>query len=188
LINASNSGCDQAVSNVVTAIIDPDLTITTAPVNLVECLGGTAQLTVVVSGGTGTTTYQWQTSPTSGGTYTNAVGTGSTTASYTPPSTSTGTTWYRVLINATGNGCGQAISSPVSVMINADPTISITPPLYDLCTGAFVNLTATITGGSNLVDLQWQVYDSLTMLFVDICGSYQFELSRSYQYCRFIGL
>jgi hypothetical protein len=105
------------------------------------------------------------------GTYTNAVGTGSTTASYTPPSTSTGTLWYRVLINAPAMVCGQAVSIPVSVMINADPTISITPPLYDLCTGAFVNLTATITGGSNLVDLQWQVYDSLTMLFVDIAGA-----------------
>ena len=171
LINAANSGCDQVISNAVTAIINPDLTITTQPSNLNECLGGTATIGVVITGGTGTVSYQWQTSPDGTGSWTNAVGTGSTTATYTPPANTEGSIWYRVLINATGNGCGQAMSNVVEVSIDQDPTISITPPIWDICTGAFVNLTATITNGSNSVGLQWQVYDSLTTSWVDISGA-----------------
>ncbi len=129
LINASNAGCDQVISKTATALINPDLTITTQPTNLNECQGGTAPISVVVSGGTGTTSYQWQSSPNGTGSWANAVGTGSTTASYTPPSTTVGSIWYRVLINATGNGCGQAMSNVVEVSIDIDATISITPPV-----------------------------------------------------------
>ncbi|MEO5906092.1 MAG: hypothetical protein ABIQ11_05165, partial [Saprospiraceae bacterium] len=171
LVNASNPGCDQAVSNSATAVIQPDLTITSQPSNLNECQGGTAQISVVVTGGIGTVTYQWQTSPNGIDTWSNAVGTGSTTATYTPPSTTVGTYWYRLLISATGNGCGQATSNVSIVTIDQDATISITPPIHDICTGAFVNLTATITNGSDLADVQWQVYDSLTTSWVDISGA-----------------
>ena len=54
LINAGNSGCDQAISTVATADIIPDLTVTTQPTNITECIGGTNTMTVAVSGGSGT--------------------------------------------------------------------------------------------------------------------------------------
>ena len=63
LINAANNGCDQAVSNNAIAIITADLVVTTQPTNVNECVGGTNTMTVVVTGGSGTITYQWQQSP-----------------------------------------------------------------------------------------------------------------------------
>jgi hypothetical protein len=53
MINASNNGCDQAISNNATAVITPDLAVTTQPTNITECVGGTNTMTVAVSGGTG---------------------------------------------------------------------------------------------------------------------------------------
>jgi hypothetical protein len=46
-----------------------------------------------------------------GAQWANASGTGSTTATFTPPSTVAGTTYYRVLVNAANNGCDQAVSN-----------------------------------------------------------------------------
>jgi hypothetical protein len=68
-------------------------------------------MTVVVSGGSGTISYQWQSSSDGSTGWANALGTGSTTATFTPPSTVAGTTYYRVLINAANNGCDQAVSN-----------------------------------------------------------------------------
>ena len=62
LINAANSGCGQAVSNNGIAVITEDLLVTTQPSNVNECIGGADQMTVVVSGGSGAVTYQWQSS------------------------------------------------------------------------------------------------------------------------------
>ena len=100
LINAANSGCGQAVSNNATAIITEDLVVTTQPTNVNECVGGLDQMTVVVSGGSGAISYQWQSSADGINGWANATGTGATTATYTPSSASAGTTYYRVLINA----------------------------------------------------------------------------------------
>ncbi len=135
----------------------PDISITTQPTNLNECVGGTAQLTVAISNGVGTISYQWQSSPVGLNTWTNASGTGSTTASYTPPSGTPGNTDYRVLINATGNGCGQAVSQTVTVSIDPDATASVTPSSSEVCINGSVLLTATLTGGSDIVSLQWQI-------------------------------
>jgi hypothetical protein len=60
LVNAANNGCDQAVSNNAVAVIIADLVISTQPSNVNECVGGTNTMTVVVTGGSGTITYQWQ--------------------------------------------------------------------------------------------------------------------------------
>ena len=60
-------------------------------------------MTVVVSGGSGTVNYQWQSSADGINGWANATGTGATTATYTPSSASAGTTYYRVLVNASNN-------------------------------------------------------------------------------------
>jgi hypothetical protein len=158
LVNATNSGCDQAISNTATAVIAPDLSFTVQPNNLNECIGGTGQLTVVIAGGSGTITYQWQSSPDGTNGWANATGPGATTDSYTPPSSSAGTTYYRVLVNASDNGCGQVESNVVVVEIDPDATISVAPILSEACIGGTVILTATVTGGSNTLVVQWQVF------------------------------
>jgi hypothetical protein len=109
IINAANSGCDQTVSNTATAIITPDLVVTTQPTNVTECVGGTDQMTVTITGGSGTISYQWQQSPNGSNSWTNATGTGATTNTFTPPSIAPGTTFYRVLINASNSGCDQSL-------------------------------------------------------------------------------
>jgi hypothetical protein len=117
LINATGNGCGQAVSNNATATIVADLSVTTQPTSITECVGGNQQMNVVVTGGTGSITYQWQQSPNGTGSWTNGTGAGATTDTYTPVSTVAGTTYYRVLINVSGNGCGQAISNNATATI-----------------------------------------------------------------------
>jgi predicted alpha/beta hydrolase len=156
LINASNNGCDQAVSNVATALIVPDIVVTTQPTNINECVGGTDQMTVVISGGSGTISYQWQSSPTGTGSWSNASGTGSTTATYTPPSTVAGTTHYRVLINATHSGCGQAISNNGIAIIANDIAVTTQPTNVNECVGGTNTMTVAISGGSGTISYQWQ--------------------------------
>jgi hypothetical protein len=75
LVNAANNGCDQAVSNNAVAVITPDLLVTTQPTDVNECIGGTNTMTVVVSGGSGTITYQWQSSSNGSNGWANALGT-----------------------------------------------------------------------------------------------------------------
>ena len=50
---------------------------------------------------------------------------GSGTPNYTPPSDTVGTLFYRVIVNATGNGCDPVISSSAMVEIDLDATISV---------------------------------------------------------------
>jgi hypothetical protein len=120
LANAANNGCDQAVSNNAVAVIAADLVITTQPSNVNECIGGTYQMSVTVTGGSGAITYQWQQSADGSTGWTNSVGAGATTATYTPSSTVAGTTYYRVLVNAANNGCDQAVSNNAVVTISED--------------------------------------------------------------------
>ena len=60
-------------------------------------------MTVAISGGSGLISYQWQSSTSGNEPWANAAGTGSTTNTFTPPSATPGTTYYRVLVNATGS-------------------------------------------------------------------------------------
>src|SRR4030095_14405825 len=127
LINAANSGCDQVVSNTASAIIIADLVVSTQPTDVNECVGGTNTMTVAVTGGSGTITYQWQQSVSASGPWANATGTGATTTIYTPDSSTPGTTYYRVLINAANSGCDQAVSNTASAIIIADLVVETKP-------------------------------------------------------------
>ncbi|HJW29515.1 MAG TPA: hypothetical protein VJ508_09740, partial [Saprospiraceae bacterium] len=156
LINTSNNGCDQAVSNTATAVISPDLTVTTQPSNVNECVGGTNTMTVLVSGGSGSISYQWQQSANAGGPWANSTGTGANTATYTPDSSVPGTTYYRVLVNAANNGCDQAVSNTATAVISADLLISSQPGNVNECVGGTDQMTVTVTGGSGTITYQWQ--------------------------------
>jgi hypothetical protein len=64
--------------------VSPDISITTQPTGITECAGGTATMNVVITGGPGTVTYQWQVSPDGSTGWLNATGTGNTSATFTP--------------------------------------------------------------------------------------------------------
>ena len=156
LINASNSGCNQAVSLVSTVVITPDISFLTQPSNITECIGGNNAISVSITGGSGSLTYQWQSSPDQlSGNFVNvptAIG-----SSYIPPSAISGTTYYRVLVNAANSGCDQAVSQISTVVITPDITITQEPLGIVECVGGSDSLTVSITGGSGTISHQWQV-------------------------------
>jgi hypothetical protein len=81
-------------------------------------------MTVTVTGGSGTITYQWQQSVDGSTGWSNSTGTGATTATHTPSSVVPGTTYYRVLVNAANSGCDQAVSNNAVAIITADLVVS----------------------------------------------------------------
>ena len=153
VVTAANSGCDAVTSAVSTVIIRADLVITTQPQNISECIDGTVPLSVVVTGGSGTISYVWQSSS-DGSSWSPVIG--GTSSTYVPPSTVAGTIFYRVIISATGNDCNPQTSAAVTVTINAKPTISISVPVTAICVGGGVTLTSTTAGGAGGCVIQWQ--------------------------------
>ena len=170
-VSASGNDCQPVTSSNSTVIIRPDLAITTQPVNITECIDGTDVLTVAVTGGSGTVSYLWEQSATgtSGWSAASTAVTANNLASYTPPSATAGTTFYRVTISATGNGCGSVTSSNSMVIVNPKPTISIATPSNVICVGGSVTFTATVAGGVGCT-IQWQSSPVTPVNWIDISG------------------
>ena len=164
------SDCSDPLSNQVSVVIKADATVSVAPVSSEVCIGGTALLTATVTGGSSTYTSQWQSSL--NGTTGWADISGATSTTYSAPTTTAGTTYYRILINNTESDCSNPISNVVSVLVQPDATISISPLTNNVCVGGSVLLTATITGGSSLLYvIQWQSSPNGSSSWVNIGGA-----------------
>ncbi len=100
-INCTGSNCVQAFSNtqLITVVADPSVSVVAAASTV--CVGGSVVLNATLSGGTGSCTIQWQSSP-NGTTWTNISGAigNSFTASML-----TANIRYRAQITCSGNGC-----------------------------------------------------------------------------------
>ena len=147
------SGCDTATSNIQLIQVVQDPQITTNPVGFSECLGGNIPLFITATGGTPTLLYQWQIS-TDSLLFTDIVG--ANAFDYIPNSTTIGTNFYRVIVSATGNGCGNDTSKIVKAIIVDDPIVTIVSNDYFICSSDYVNLSATVTGGTGTTVYQWQ--------------------------------
>jgi hypothetical protein len=147
------SGCDTATSNTQLIQVVPDPQITTNPVGFSECLGGNIPLLVTATGGTPTLLYQWQIS-TDSLLFTDISGANS--FNFTPNATAVGTTFYRVIVSATGNGCGTDTSKTVKVIIVNDPIVTITSDDYFVCVVDSVRISGVVTGGTGPAIYQWQ--------------------------------
>ena len=155
IISATGNGCSPKTSNSAKVIVSPQIAISAQPQATNECTGGTNTVSVTVAGGSGTISYQWQTSP-DNSTWTTATGTGATTATYTPSSTTAGTTYYRVIISPQDNGCSPITSSSAKVIVSPQITISSQPQAVNECTGGTNTVSVTVTGGSGTISYQWQ--------------------------------
>ncbi|NUQ26687.1 MAG: hypothetical protein HUU34_22300, partial [Saprospiraceae bacterium] len=151
-VTDNSTGCTATGSATVTVVSDP--TITAQPTNISECVGGTLDFTVTATGGTPALTYQWQTSTNAGGPWSSISG--ATQSYYKPSSTTPGTKYYRVIVSASGLGCGNATSSVVSAVIYSDPSISAHPQPQTICTGANATVSVTASGGVPPLTYQWQ--------------------------------
>ena len=141
-------------SNVLNIIISEHAIIVAQPNDISECIGGNLQMAIAISGGTGNITYQWQIS-TDGISFTNVEGAKANT--FTPPSTTVATTYYRVVISSDVDGCGPITSTAATVAILADPSVSINAEKDIICEGETATLTAAVTGRlTSTTTVQWQ--------------------------------
>ena len=134
--------------------INHPITISTQPIAITECVGGTQTLSVAATGGIGTLTYQWENSSSLAGTYTPVSG--ATSATYPPISTLAGTLYYRAVVSSSSTSCTATTSNAVAVTIVSDPSVSITTTAPTVCTGANITLNASPAGGTGTCTVQWQ--------------------------------
>jgi gliding motility-associated-like protein len=96
-------------------------------------------LTDASVGGVGSPTYIWQISTTGvSGTYTDIAG--ATAADYTHPAALTADTYFRRKATI---GVSFATAHPIEVLVNALPTIAVSPSSASITTGSSVTLTAS---------------------------------------------
>jgi hypothetical protein len=160
IVSSPNNGCASITSDEATVTVDDVIAITSQPQVLDECIGGTASISVTATGAGSSATYQWQFLNTSGA-WVN-VASGGTSASYTPSSTTAGSTQYRVVISSGNNGCASQTSNPTTVTIFAKPTITVAVPPASICVDGTATLTATLNGGTGCTII-WQSNASGTM-------------------------
>ncbi|MDP2235242.1 MAG: PKD-like domain-containing protein, partial [Bacteroidales bacterium] len=147
----------------------PDLTVSGPIASSTYCAGGSQTLTVVASGGDGSGyTYQWFSSPTSGGPWT-PIG-GATNASYTTPTSLTvGNYYYRAEVA----NCTTVPSSEAHITVVADPAISVQPVGADICSGLTHAMSVTVTGNvpPGTLEYQWQTRLGTSGTFSNIGGA-----------------
>jgi hypothetical protein len=158
-VSYSPSGCGFIVSNPsqVNVVADPQVLILGE--DEILCIGGTPNcLTAIVSGGFGSNSYSWN--PGSGNSNT-----------FCPPASPIGTTTYNVTVNQTGVGCSANSTNSIIVNIIPDPVITING-IDEVCIGAEVQLSTTITGGTGSVsNYQWAFSSPPGAPFINIFNS-----------------
>ena len=165
-INLSGSGCDALTSANATVIVVADPTVT-APIGSTYCqnAGNVTSLSVVVSDGQGTISYQWY-SNTTGDNTTGTPIAGATAISYTPPVTSTGITYYYCVITQSGANC--SVNSPAAqITVTPAPNFTTQPTnTQSVCVGGSpTQLSVAYSNGTGTASYQW--YASITNTYAD---------------------
>ena len=156
-IKPSLGGCPGAITNYVITI-NPAPNITTQPASSTICLGGTpAILSFVVSGATGTPTYQWYSNTVNNTTSGTAIPS-ETNATYTPPSNTAGIIYYYCVITLPTGGCSNIKTNTATVTVLSNATITTQPTsTQNLCVGVPIPtaLTISYSGGTGTASYQW---------------------------------
>ncbi len=147
-----SDGCTSVstTEKTITIVADPIVTITGGGT---VCHNGSITLGTNITGGTGAYTYRWESGTSSSGPWTTIV-TGNF-PTYSPPAGTTGTFFYRVVLEPNVASCNNA-SNSITVIVNALPTITLgTNP--SICSGATAaNLPySAITGAANLYSIDY---------------------------------
>jgi len=159
VITYGPNGCGSLTTAPATIHVIADPVVTISPFTSDSlCVGGTAQcLTAIVSGGIGENSYLWNPG-------------GAVDQTFCPPSDSAGTFSYTVVVNQTGIGCGSLPSNVVPIYIVPDPVVTINGEI-EVCDGAQVPLTTTVTGGiGNVTNYDWFQSQPVGSPFVPMPG------------------
>ncbi len=150
-LSVTVAGCTGQITTPVTVVSTPSVTFP----NQTICMGGTAVLTAVLTGGAGTLTYQWQES-TNNSTWANVSGgSGATSLVYTTP-VLTANKYYRLLVNQSPVNCPFTSVSALITVVPV-PIINVATTASVICTGGSgVVLNATMSGGTGTCVIQWQ--------------------------------
>ncbi|MFA5045453.1 MAG: PKD domain-containing protein [Paludibacter sp.] len=148
----------EVVSNTAEVNVMSSPVFSKQPVSESVCLNGIPKtLTVEYINGSGIPLYQWY----SNNSDDNTTGTqiiGETNSSYSPPSSSLGTTYYYCIITLPTGTCSVITSNTARITVNAVPAISVQPsPLINICVGGTTStpLHISYTGGAGNASYQW---------------------------------
>ncbi len=165
----STTTCPASVtSNTVQLAITPSVGITIDPASIAACVGAPANFNVIATGAG--LTYQWQSAPTSGGTYTNVTtGTGGNTPFYTtvPAVVGMNASAYRVIVTG---ACNAQISNFAVLTVNTAAAATTNPMDTTLCSGSGVVASFTGAGTGTGATYQWQQSASPTGPWVSVVG------------------
>ena len=170
---ASSTTCTATkTSNVVTVSVGAQLNGGTATGSQNLCLNDTPtalEVNNATSSG-GTITYQWESSTTNNAAnFTPVTGTGSQTATFSPPTNSAGTTYYRRITTATNgaNACSKA--STVVTVVVTQVNGGVVSGDQTICFGA--NPTAiSVSGDTAVGTIAYQWYSSTDNTTFNIMG------------------
>ena len=157
-------GCGNTATCSFTLTVYPPLipgSINNALVNACTSYNPPALNVTGTSGGSGAYTYQWQL---------NGVNiSGEVLSSYEPPQlTTAGTYVYSCVVS---DNCGNSISTNTkTINIVADPIVTATGG-GAVCMGGSKTLNASVSGGTGIMNFQWQSGPSSTGPWTDISGA-----------------
>ncbi len=164
IISQDANSCGSITSNVVSIQIVPDPSIIQQPTaNVSICQQEDQALSVQISDGTGTISYQWQSSSTSGSGFAN-IDT-ATNATFYPSTENVGTTYYRCIINISGNGCTSPLTSDESEFtVNGKVFITQQPISQAICIPHTLNLSVESSDGNgDTKHYQWEYSHNSTV-------------------------
>ena len=166
-VNTTDAANFSLFSDARLVIVNKVLSISVSAAKKTIDVGQSSLLTNMTSGGTGPYSYQWSEEAPGATTFTNI--TGATLPTYTfvtTSATSTGTYNFELFVKDSASTPVTKISAPASVVVNPDPTVSITPATNTIMdVGQSVTFTATATPGTgspSTYSYQWYTISGTT--------------------------
>jgi len=163
-VTESGSSPENSSPAILDVVSDPTVTPATFSESTI-CKGGSSDVSVTASSGTGTFTYQWEYSlngtnwsSVTNGSPTGAIYTNATTATLTASGiTATGSYQYRCNVTQNGSGCALLPSEAGTLAVVSDPEVtSATLSNSTICQGGSSDVSVMAMNGTGTFSYQWE--------------------------------